>query len=49
MGLEPGWVTNSEHGLTENQQLSALGNGVVPAQAVTALRALSHSDRGWHS
>ena len=27
MGLEPGWVTNPDHGLTDNQQLAALGTG----------------------
>ncbi|MFM2721652.1 DNA (cytosine-5-)-methyltransferase [Microbacterium mcarthurae (nom. nud.)] len=37
MGLEPGWVTNPDHGLTDNQQLAALGNGVLPLQAVQAL------------
>jgi DNA (cytosine-5)-methyltransferase 1 len=40
MGLEPGWVTNSAHGLTLPQQLTALGNGVMPAQAEAALRHL---------
>lgn len=40
MGLEVGWVTNSALGLTANQQLAALGNGVLPLQAVCALRAL---------
>lgn len=37
MGLPPGWVTHSEHGLTANQQTAALGNGVLPLQASTAL------------
>lgn len=40
MGLPAGWVTNPEHGLTANQQTTALGNGVVPLQAVTALSTL---------
>lgn len=40
MGLPLGWVTNDEHGLTANQQNTALGNGVLPLQAATALRAL---------
>ncbi|MDS2172377.1 DNA (cytosine-5-)-methyltransferase [Nesterenkonia sp. CL21] len=40
MGLEPGWVTSPEHELTGNQQLTALGNGVLPFQAVTALQVL---------
>lgn len=41
MGLEPGWVTEPEHGLTDNQQLTALGNGVLPLQASFALEALA--------
>lgn len=40
MGLEPGWVTESSHDLTDNQQLAALGNGVLPIQAVAALRVM---------
>lgn len=40
MGLEPGWVTDSAHGLTGNQQLTALGNGVLPMQAARALGVL---------
>jgi DNA (cytosine-5)-methyltransferase 1 len=38
MGLDDGWVTDV--GLTRNEQLKALGNGVVPQQAVAALRRL---------
>lgn len=41
MGLEQGWVTDPGHGLTENQQLTALGNGVLPLQAARALRHLA--------
>lgn len=37
MGLQAGWVTNANLGLTLSQQLNALGNGVVPYQAVYAL------------
>lgn len=37
MGLERGWVTEPAHGLTDNQQLTALGNGVLPLQATQAL------------
>lgn len=37
MGLEPGWVT-SVPGISRNEQLKALGNGVVPQQATAALR-----------
>jgi DNA (cytosine-5)-methyltransferase 1 len=36
MGLGDGWVTDV--GLTRNEQLKALGNGVVPQQAAAALR-----------
>jgi DNA (cytosine-5)-methyltransferase 1 len=39
MGLPAGWVTGVP-GLGRNQQLKLLGNGVVPAQAATALRYL---------
>lgn len=37
MGLDPGWVTDPELGLTANQQMTALGNGVLPLQALSAL------------
>lgn len=40
MGLPEGWVSDSEIGLSRVQQLRALGNGVVPQQAVYALRGL---------
>ncbi|MFT3943065.1 MAG: hypothetical protein QM705_04475 [Ancrocorticia sp.] len=39
MGLPVGWVTDPSLELTQAQQLSALGNGVVPPQAA-ALRTL---------
>lgn len=39
MGLPAGWVTEVP-GLTRNQQLKALGNGVVPQAAATALQDL---------
>lgn len=39
MGLPEGWVTDDHHALTMNQQLAALGNGVLPRQAVSALRS----------
>lgn len=35
MGLPAGWVTDIE--ISRNEQLKALGNGVVPQQAATAL------------
>lgn len=38
MGLPAGWVTDT--GLSRNEQLKALGNGVVPHQAGAALRHL---------
>ena len=40
MGLPEGWVTSPEIGLKRNEQLKACGNGVVPQQAVLALRML---------
>ncbi|MFT4123699.1 MAG: DNA cytosine methyltransferase [Microbacteriaceae bacterium] len=40
MGLEAGWVTDPGLGLTHPQQLTALGNGVLPRQAATALMGL---------
>jgi DNA (cytosine-5)-methyltransferase 1 len=40
MGLPAGHVTDPSIGLTRNQQLKALGNGVVPAQCALALRML---------
>lgn len=39
MGLPAGWVTGVP-GLSRNQQLAALGDGVVPQQAAMALRLL---------
>jgi DNA (cytosine-5)-methyltransferase 1 len=39
MGLPAGWVTDVP-GVTRNEQLKALGNGVVPQQAAAALRLL---------
>lgn len=48
MGLPDGWVTDPELELTLAEQLTALGNGVVPHQAVHALGALhrAHVDGG---
>lgn len=40
MGLAPGWVTDVPD-LNRNAQLKALGNGVVPQQALAALAAMS--------
>lgn len=36
MGLPAGWVTEVD-GITRNDQLKALGNGVVPQQAAAAV------------
>ncbi|MGC3021902.1 MULTISPECIES: hypothetical protein [unclassified Brevibacterium] len=41
MGLPSAWVTGPEHELTPNQQITALGNGVLPLQALTAIQALT--------
>ena len=38
MGLPNGWVTDPAIGITRNEQLKACGNGVVPQQAMAALR-----------
>ncbi|MCV7669315.1 hypothetical protein M3C07_004980 [Micrococcus luteus] len=40
MGLPEGWVTGTDD-LTQNQQITALGNGVLPLQAVSALSLLA--------
>ncbi|NCB87116.1 MAG: DNA (cytosine-5-)-methyltransferase [Gammaproteobacteria bacterium] len=37
MGLPDGWATDPQIGLTRAQQLKAIGNGVCPQQAATAL------------
>ena len=39
MGLPDGWVTDVP-GITRNDQLRMLGNGVVPQQAIAALELL---------
>lgn len=44
MGLPEGWVTDTDLGLTPPEQLTALGNGVVPVQAVHALSTLYRRD-----
>ncbi|WP_245719026.1 hypothetical protein [Micromonospora rhizosphaerae] len=40
MGLPEHWVTNPTLGLPRTAALRVLGNGVVTAQAATALRLL---------
>jgi DNA (cytosine-5)-methyltransferase 1 len=44
MGLPGGHVTDPAIGLTRNQQLKALGNGVVPQQAILALGLLTRQE-----
>lgn len=44
MGLPEGWVTDVP-GLTRNEKLKLLGNGVVPQQAALALRLLGTCDK----
>ncbi|WP_371031354.1 hypothetical protein [Pseudoclavibacter sp. JSM 162008] len=39
MGLPTGWVTDIDE-LTQNQRITALGKGVLPLQAASALRGL---------
>lgn len=43
MGLPDGWVTDPAIGISRNDQLKALGNGVVPQQAALALHILLKS------
>jgi DNA (cytosine-5)-methyltransferase 1 len=45
MGLPEGHVTNVP-GLTRNEQLKALGNGVVPQQAYAALSMMLSAPSG---
>ena len=41
MGLPQGWVTDPQHSeLTNSQQITVLGNGVLPLQAATAIDSL---------
>jgi DNA (cytosine-5)-methyltransferase 1 len=44
MGLPAGWVTDVP-GITRNEALKALGNGVVPQQAAAALRVMLNAGR----
>ena len=45
MGLEPGHVTGVP-GISRNEQLKAIGNGVVPAQAIAALENMLEVNHG---
>lgn len=40
MGWPYGWVTDPDIGISRNDQLKIVGNGVVPQQAIAALRYL---------
>ena len=40
MDLPVRWITDTMGGLTANQQKTAFGNGVLPLQALLALRSL---------
>lgn len=40
MGWPPGWVTDPDIGISRNDQLRIVGNGVCPQQAIAALRYL---------
>lgn len=42
MGLPTGWVTEISGVLTPNQATAALGNGVLPLQAVVAIEAMEY-------
>ena len=46
MGLPAAWVTDSGHGLTQNQQITALGNGVLPLHATRAIQSMMDSQAG---
>lgn len=45
MGLDPGHVT-AVPGLTRNEELKAIGNGVVPQQAIAALKHMLEVNHG---
>jgi len=49
MGLPLDWVTTKWHHLTANQQLTALGNGVLPLQAAEAIAFLVVPGRTYDS
>jgi len=40
MGLPDGWVCDLTLGLTTNQMITALGNGVLPLQATSAIQGI---------
>lgn len=45
MGLPDGWVTSPDIGLSRSVALRALGNGVVPQQALSAIVGLLERER----
>ena len=45
MGLPERWVTEPVTALTANQQITALGNGVLPLQALVAVKRLLTEER----
>lgn len=44
MGLPARWVTDPAHQLTQNQQITVLGNGVLPLQAIQAATRPAYLD-----
>lgn len=49
MGWPDGWVTDPDIGISRNDQLRIIGNGVCPQQAVHALRFLLSVAAGTHT
>jgi hypothetical protein len=47
MGLPDGWVT-AVPGISVNEQISRIGNGVVPAQAYHAFKLLIEAEQQWN-
>lgn len=45
MGLPTGWVTGADCGLTTSQQITTLGNGVLPLQASVAVTSMLFDTR----
>lgn len=45
MGIPADWVTDPAIGISRNEQLKAIGNGVVPQQAAEALRHMLNYER----
>lgn len=47
MGLPDGWVTNVP-GVSVNEQIARIGNGVVPTQAYHAFKLLLEAEQQWN-